>query len=547
MGVPSTAEIVGVSQQPFFRLSLHDAIGMALLHNGQLAISSSDFNIARYQAIEAKAPFDLQFRVEPASSFSVQEPLNALEGGPGTITPVTGINGRELVYNPGNIIQHQSSFSYGFGGQTANGLQYIAGIQQSRTFNNTWFNAYNPYYIASLGVSLTQPLLRDAGMNANKQRLKLSAINVDASHAQALLTASNTLAQVEDAYWDLTAAWRNVAIQEDALKEAVAQQQSNVRLALRGAAAPVDAVESSTQVSEFQDNVFSAVQQVSELQNRLKGLLATNPRSAIWRANLVPSYAPSTLPAAPSLDSIMSTALANRPEIRQALDKRHAASLDMAFARNQALPQADVNLTYRSNGFAGLPAPESIPGSFRDSICPLNSNLVHVCPEGPPQSRGTMAYAYHNLWAGAYPSFNVSLNVRFPLQNRAANGLKAQASQEEAQAQIAIQGVRERIEAEARNALQAYQSALARLYASRNARAAAEAVYASELRKFHNGASTTFLVLQREVQLAQARGQELQAQTDLNKSIVEIQRVEGTILTDNHVNVGALGSQALQR
>ena len=77
------------------------------------------------------------------------------------------------------------------------------------------------------------------------------------------------------------------------------------------------------------------------------------------------------------------------------------------------------------------------------------------------------------------------------------------------------------------------------------ARQASEQVYASELRKFHNGASTTFLVLQRQVELNQNRGRELLAQTDLNKAVVEIDRVEGTILTKNGVNVQTLGSQAL--
>ena len=52
-------------------------------------------------------------------------------------------------------------------------------------------------------------------------------------------------------------------------------------------------------------------------------------------------------------------------------------------------------------------------------------------------------------------------------------------------------------------------------------------------------------MLQRQVELEQARGQELQAQTDLNKAVVELQRVQGTILSDNGVNVRTLGSQAL--
>ncbi|MBV9057356.1 MAG: TolC family protein, partial [Candidatus Eremiobacteraeota bacterium] len=113
------------------------------------------------------------------------------------------------------------------------------------------------------------------------------------------------------------------------------------------------------------------------------------------------------------------------------------------------------------------------------------------------------------------------------------------------QAQIQQQALNQRIESEARNALDSYQAALSRLSAASQARASAESVYASELRKFHNGGSTTFLVLQRQVELAEARGSELQAQTDLNKAVVELQRVEGTILSDNGVNLQTLGAQAL--
>lgn len=108
-----------------------------------------------------------------------------------------------------------------------------------------------------------------------------------------------------------------------------------------------------------------------------------------------------------------------------------------------------------------------------------------------------------------------------------------------------MQRVQEQIGAEARNALQAYRTSLAQLNAARKTRRAAEAVYASELRRFHQGASTTFLVLQRQVQLAQARGLELRAQTQLNESIVELQRVEGTILAGNGVDLQTLGTRAL--
>ena len=149
------------------------------------------------------------------------------------------------------------------------------------------------------------------------------------------------------------------------------------------------------------------------------------------------------------------------------------------------------------------------------------------------------------MWTGAYPTFNIAFVVNFPLENNTARGLKQIADQEEDQAAIERQALDQRIETEARNALQTYQSALSRLSAASQAREAADAVYASEVRRFHNGASTTFLVLQRQVELAEARGRELQAQTDLNKAVVELQRVQGTILTDNGVNLQTIGTKAL--
>src|SRR5581483_1081828 len=187
---------------------------------------------------------------------SVNPPQNFLEAGPGQVgdySPAPPTSG------PGNIIQHQSTFQYGVGGQMVNGGTYIAGIQQQRTYNNTVFNGYNPYYLASLNLQLNQPLLKNFGMNANKRLLKLAMLNSDATAAQTLVDASTAISNVEDTYWSLVAAWRNVAIQEEALREAIAQQQSNVRRAQRGTAAAIDVVESQTQVSNFQDNVFSAL------------------------------------------------------------------------------------------------------------------------------------------------------------------------------------------------------------------------------------------------------------------------------------------------
>ncbi len=288
------------------------------------------------------------------------------------------------------------------------------------------------------------------------------------------------------------------------------------------------------------------MQRVSELQNKLKGLIASNAGDPIWAANLVPSTSVAQLPSAGDLTTIIAEAKANRPEVRQALDRRLAAAVDVAYAKNQSLPQADVQAQYQSNGFAGILAPVPL---FISSFCTGqvgNGGLgLPHCPTPPPNTQGTMPWAYHNMWAGYFPTFNIAMIVGYPLQGNLARGGRGLASEETTQAKILMQGVEERIGAEARNALQTYQSALSKLGAARQARESAEVVYASELRKFHSGESTTFLVLQRQVELEQARGSELRAQTQLNESIVELQRVQGSLLTTNGVNVQTLGSQVV--
>jgi outer membrane protein TolC len=61
----------------------------------------------------------------------------------------------------------------------------------------------------------------------------------------------------------------------------------------------------------------------------------------------------------------------------------------------------------------------------------------------------------------------------------------------------------------------------------------------SEQRKLDAGQSTTFLVLERQTTLTNARSMELKAQTDLNKAIADLQRATGNALRANSVVVSA--------
>ena len=93
------------------------------------------------------------------------------------------------------------------------------------------------------------------------------------------------------------------------------------------------------------------------------------------------------------------------------------------------------------------------------------------------------------------------------------------------------------IETEVRNAVQSVDFAKMRIEASRAARLYAEQQLEGESKRFAAGLSTTFFVLQRQNELAQARGSELRALADYNRNVADLQRVIATTLSSNSVEV----------
>lgn len=548
---PPPPAVVGVTQQPFVGITLDNAIGMALSRNPDLAVAQANRRIAFYQIQAAKGAYDVQFSVQPQYQFSRQAPQNEFFAGPN--------------FSP--IVQHTTSVNAGVQGTLKGGQQYSVTASGQNIFNNEQINTFNPTYPTIFSVNFSQPLSRGfGGVNEQRRTLQLAQISAEGSNAQTLTTISNTISAVQKTYWNLVAAWRNVAIQEQALKDTIAQQHSNVRLAKQGVNAPIDVVQTNAQVAVFQQDVFTALQNVATLQNELKSELVTNPNDPVWEANLVPTTPVLQLPQQPSLADLVTQALKNRPEIAQIRSQRAAADVNLAYAQNETKPQVNLNLGYTSNGFAGNVLPLSASPFLQSSaqqliainqlISAVNATLppsqqIPPLPNGntpvPAYLQGGLSQSIKNLLSNKFPTYTVGVQVLFPIGNTTAKANLAAAQEQERSVAVQEASTIQRIAMDVRDALQAYQSAQARLVAARAAREASEQVLASEQRRFHAGESTTFLVLQREIELADNRGLELQAQTALNNAVVDLQRATGTILTANNVNVTTAGTGALNQ
>ncbi len=534
----------------FVGLSLDAAIGMALSRNTDLSVSQSDRRVAGYRIAAANGAYDVLLQIQPSYQFSQSPSQSSFQAGPGG----TQIVGTAL------------GAGAGVSGITSTGGRYSATTSAARASNNVSSSSYDPIYQTALGVAYTQPLARGSRIDEPRRQIQLAKINADLSDDTALLTASNTVDSTLVAYYNLVAAWKNVAIQEDALRQARAQSESNARLVRGGAAARVDVIESDTQVNEFQDNVYSAIANVASLQNALKTLLLSDPGDPMWTANLVPTSPITSFVAEPAVNDVVTAALRTRPEVSRLRESIRAQNVNTAFAGDQRKPQIDLTLGVTENGFSGTPtSPNANPiaAVIGNQIAAINQLIARANATAPPGttplvplaggfggplfagSVGGLGSSYASLFQGKYPQYTLAATLGFPLRNRTANANYA--AELERRQTLAVQevGLIQRLQLEARNAVQGYRSSRSRLIAASAARAAAEQVAASESRKFQAGQSTTFLVLQRQVALANQRGRELQAQSDVQKAVVELDRVTGGILAHNNVDVRTIGTGRL--
>lgn len=504
--------IAGINQEPFVGITLSDAVTMALAKNTDLIVAQENRRIAGAQVLQAKGPYDVRFQIVPSYTYQTLVTNNPFAVSPGG----------------GPINNNVFGTTAGISTQTESGTQIGLNVSGETQKSTTIFQTFNPFYETGISLNFTQPLLRGAGFTDARRQLQLARINESISTDSALTTASGTLVNVLDTYYDLIAAWRQVAIQEDGLRQAKAQSESNARLVRQGAAAPVDVVESDTQVDVFQDNVFSALQDVARLQYQLKALILANPADPVWRANLVPVSAATTLPAEPSLSDVVAAAVRQRPELAQLTQSQREADVNLAYARGQLRPQFDLQGLAGYNGYAGLNTYLVLPG--------------FTLPPVPAYQDGRLGQAWNSLFDRRYPTVQLQATLSFPLQNSGARGAYQAAAEQKTSLQTQQLALLQRIEAEAGNALQQYRAARSRVIAARAAREASERVLAGEQRRFAAGESTTFLVLQRQLDLANQRGRELQAQTDLEKAVVELDRVSGNIFSRYNVDVANLGT-----
>jgi HAE1 family hydrophobic/amphiphilic exporter-1 len=530
---PPSLERVGVNDGDALPLSLNEAIRLALENNNDIRASRINVEMAEHDLTASRGAYDPTVFSE--SYFErTSIPVASFFG---------GSNGNSLKVNNATSQIGLSGLAPKYGGS------YELDMSSTRYSSNNFFNTLNPAVSSKLTFTYTQPLVRGLRTDDARRRIEIAKKNLTLTDVQFRQKATEIITNVEQAYWELVNALKTLQVQIEAVKQSRAQVETNKRQVAQGVLAPIDVVEAEAQVKNFEQNVYSAQEQVTRAENALKTLMLPDRKADLWSRALLP-VTPVMLDAPRVLLSeAINTALENRMELAQLRTNKEINQINQKFYRDQTKPQVDLELSYSSNGYAGSVTDNTNP--LVNDLTGLQNRIAELSSIAglPPVQTNTLNPVVSTSMQGGYgqslanmlgqdnPTVRVGVKISLPLHNRTAKANLGHSLAEGRQIETQRAQTEQVIEADVRNAMQSVRSVEARLAAAAAQRLAADQQYTSEQRKFQAGMSTVYLVLQRQTDLVVARGKELQAQTDLNKAIADFQRAIGNTFRYRNVAV----------
>jgi len=524
---------VGVDMNRQHPLSLREALSMALENNKDIEVARENVRIAEFDLRGAQGLYDPRLTTQ-AFYERIESPISSFLAG--------GQNGSTITsdYTGSMRLEGQSPVLGG---------SYHLDFSSVRLTTNNQFTALNPQFPSALSFSYTQPLLRGLKIDNSRRQIQIARKNLSLTDAQFRQRAIDTITNVQRAYWDLVFALRSLQVQRDAVSVARTQLEHNKRLVNEGQLAPIDVVAAEAQISTYEQRVFSALEEVSRSENNLKNLIAQDQKAQLWGESIVPTDSVDLAVPDIQLPDALKTAMENRPELQQSNVLKEINQIDQQFFKEQTKPAVDLVGTYGVSGLAGSVSSNIVNPLTQTSLLQRQridelSVLAGLepLPVIPPQQfspdlLGGYGQSLQNLLANRYGTAKVGVQISLPLRNRTAEANLGRSLVEAERIGTQREQLEQTIQVDVRNALQSMRSAESRLRAASATRAANEQQFASEQRKLDAGQSTTFLVLERQTALTEARGLELKAQTDLNKAIADLQRATGNALRVNSIVV----------
>jgi outer membrane protein len=437
----------------------------------------------------------------------------------------------------------------------------ITGGTVSLSFRNSYLNEnvpsdlLNPQNAALVSLTFRHNLLSGFGITVNSRNITVARIagNVnDLNFKSAVIGAVvNTL----NLYYGLVADYEDLKAKQSALDVAQRFYEDTKKQVQIGTMAPLDVTTAEAQVASSQQDLAASQTTLQEQEISLKNTLSrTGLADPLLREVQIIPLDRIEVPEKdefPPMKNLVATALANRPDI--AAEKLNLKSTKTANlgTENGILPTLDVLATIQQQGLSGTRQGDPIPSSERAQILSSGANIppgFGPCPAtrgGPsvlcelpdPYFVGGLTNALGQMIRRNFPSQSVGGFVAPTLRNRQAQADYAIGELGLRQQQLQNAKDINEIAVDVSNQVIGLRQARARYQAAVHNRILEQQLLAAEQKKFSLGASTTYLVVQQQRDLATAQSAEVAALVAYSEARIGLNQTLGTTLQVNHVSI----------
>ncbi len=464
---------------PAMPLSLAEAIEQSLENNVDIHIERENIRRQGFALFLEKAKFDATLSLDARSNRSVRSSTSGIETGPSGTS---------------RIIRENQQINAGLNQRFPWGGDYDLTLGQFRS--KASFQTVNPTLSSNLIFSFTQPLLQGYGKEINETPLRIAQTSERISQAAFQSQLMAIILEVGVAYWDLVFQLNNLEVAQQTGQSA-AQVLDAIREKVKiGLLAPIEILVAESALAAREEAIVIAKKDVQDTEDKLRLLMNLPEQSLLKPPALHPSDQATTSREAIDEEALLRWAISQRPELKEKQLLLDNLSLSVKLAEDRLAPSLDLVGNVGLNG--------------------LGSNF-------PNQTE--------QLSSGSFYQWEAGLVLSLPIGNREARArlqiekvaLKQEILERKKQVQTILK--------ETKEGLRRVSTDFRRIASTGRAQRLAEEKLKSGNERFDLGLLSSHDLLEFQDDLAGAKGKALKALTDYNKSLINLEKVSGRLLS----------------
>jgi outer membrane protein TolC len=479
------------------QLSLRSYLDLVMANNTDIAIERLTVEVAENAILRAFAVFD---PLGTASFTSTQQRTPA---------------GNQLV-GAETLVQLTQPANFAYSQTLPTGMQYQVNFSAEKLGTNSGFYNYNPSLTANLGVSLSQPLIKNRGVSISRLPITLATSRLRKSQYDLRNSLLALVSTAENAYWDLVLARESLRVAEsarDLAEQALKRSERELEL---GALSPLDIFNPQQQFATSKIGVSQAQYFLRETEDALRRQMGADLDPQFRKLPIELTETVSPVAEAPPIDAEaqVQKALSFRPDLKSALQDLDIDDLNIRGARNSLLPDLELIGGFTTQGLGGIFYP---PASTPEA--PL-----------PPPIPGGLGDAVSQMFSFGYPVYSFGLQLRLPIKNRQASADMADALVAKKRDTLNVRTVQQQVRLDVLTAVNQVESARDALKLSVIARDYSRKYLEAEQKKYELGNSTVFFVLQAQQALVSAESSVVQSAVSYRRNQMNLLRRTGDLL-----------------